>query len=122
MNTTIVLAHILGISFVILGLAMLLNKGNMSAVMDTLVSNKAILCLTGFVTLMLGAILVVLNNTWTSGLPLLVTILGWMMLIKGAFLLLLPNTAAAYYKRMNTNGLFIWAGLLVLVLGIVLLV
>jgi hypothetical protein len=70
---------------------------------------------------MLGVTVVVLNNVWTSGLPLLVTIIGWLMLIKGAFILLLPNTAASYYKRMNKNSLFIWAGILVLALGLVLL-
>ncbi len=121
MNTTIILAHILGISFAVLGLAMLFNKRSMSAVLETLINNKGILCLAGFLTLMMGATVVVLNNVWTNGLPLLVTIIGWLMLIKGIFILLMPNTATRYYKKVNESSLFLWAGLLVLVLGVALL-
>jgi hypothetical protein len=122
MNTSIVLAQIVGISFIILGLSIVFNKKAMATIIGELTSNKSALWIVGFFTTMLGATLVTLNNTWSAGLPLLVTIVGWLTLLKGASLLLFPNTAASYYKKMNHGNIFLWAGLITFILGVLLLI
>jgi len=79
------------------------------------------LWLWSFLILTMGAVIVVMNNVWTSGLPLLVTVLGWLTVIKGAFLLLLPGPAIALYRKCNRDGVLIFGGIIALLLGLVLL-
>jgi hypothetical protein len=69
----------------------------------------------------MGAVVVAMNNVWTSGLPLLITILGWLIIIKGAFLLLLPGPAMALYRWCNKDGVLIFGGIVAFLLGLVLL-
>ena len=68
----------------------------------------------------MGLVLVALNNVWTSGLPLIITILGWLTLVKGALILIFPNWTVSYYKKMNKGNIFTWGGLIVLILGLIL--
>jgi len=121
MNISVVLAQILGIIFVVLGLSMLFNKKWTAVAIEEMIKNQGIIWLAGLVTLMIGSVVVVLNNVWTSGLPLFVTILGWLTLIKGAFILIFPNLTFSYYKKMNKGNIFVWGGAIVFILGLVLL-
>ena len=121
MNTSIVIAQLSGICFVVLGISMLLNKKWMAVVVEDMTKNQGLLWLAGFFALVLGSLIVVCNNEWTSGLPLFVTVLGWLTLIKGAVILVFPNTTLSYYKKVNTGNVFVWGGLIVLVLGVFLM-
>jgi protein-S-isoprenylcysteine O-methyltransferase Ste14 len=69
----------------------------------------------------MGAVLIVMNNIWTSGLSLLITILGWLTLIKGAFLLLFPNLALSLYRKFNKDSVLMAGGIVAFILGLVLL-
>ena len=121
MDISLVLAQVLGIMFVVLALSMWFQKKYMLLVVEELVRSKSFMWIGGFMALTMGAVIVVLNNYWTSGLPLVLTVLGWLALIKGAFLLLLPDTAVSYYKKVNKEWKFVLAGFVVLILGLLLM-
>jgi hypothetical protein len=121
MNISIVLAQILGIGFAVLGLSMFFNKKWTAVAMEEIFKNQGVVWLAGLITLILGLVLVALNNIWTSGLPLFITILGWLTLIKGAVILLFPNLTVSYYGKMNKGNIFAWGGVVVLILSLVLL-
>jgi len=121
MSTSNVLAQILGIMFAVLGLSLLLNKKATVKLVDEMFQNKALIWLGGLIALLMGATMVVINNIWTSGLPLFVTLLGWLTLIKGIFILVLPNPSFAFYKKMNKENTYLWAGIIIFILGIKLL-
>jgi len=120
MHTSIVLAQILGIGFVVLGLSMISNKKWTALAIEEIVKNQGLIWLAGFITLILGATIVVLNNVWTFGLPLFITILGWLTLIKGTLILVFPNSTLSYYKKMNKGNIFVWGGVVVFILGLIL--
>jgi hypothetical protein len=120
MDVTIILAQILGIIFVVLGLSLIFQKNNTVSVMGELIQNKGFMWMGGFLALSMGAIIIVLNNIWSSGLPLIITFLGWLALIKGIFLMLFPKTAASFYGKANKSSLFVIVGIIVLILGLVL--
>lgn len=121
MNVSIILAQILGIIFVVLGLSMLLNRKWTVGVVEEITRSQGIIWLAGLLTLMMGSVVVAFNNVWTSGLPLVITVVGWLMLIKGAVILILPGSAATYYRKVNKGPVFAWGGTIVLVLGVLLL-
>jgi len=121
MNTTAVLSQILGTIFTVLGVSMLLNKKGMMSVMEELTSNKVFMWLGGLVALIMGAVIIALNDLWTSGTTLLITILGWLALAKGVALTVFPTKSISFYKKMNKDTTFMLGGLVVLVLGLIML-
>ena len=121
MNITIVLAQIWGIGFIVFGLSMLFNKKWITVAVEEMVQNQGVMLLAGLVALIMGLTLVALNNIWTSGLPLLITILGWLTLLKGAVILLFPNFTTSYYKKMLTERALLLGGIVVTILGILLI-
>lgn len=121
MNTSIVIAQVSGICFAVMGLSMLFNKKWTAGAVEKMTENQGVLWLAGLIALMMGTVMVVFNNEWTSGLPLFITILGWLALIKGAVILIFPNATVSYYKKMNTGNIFTWGGLVVLIIAVILL-
>ncbi|HUC31089.1 MAG TPA: hypothetical protein VMR99_00160 [Candidatus Paceibacterota bacterium] len=121
MNISVIIAQVLGIFFGVMGIAMVVNTKATSAAIEESLHNKGILWLWGYLALLIGATIVVLANAWTSGLPLLVTILGWIALIKGAFILFFPGAAASLYRKFNKGGMLVFCGIVAFVLGLVLL-
>jgi hypothetical protein len=121
MNISIFFAQMLGTMFVVLGLSMIFNKKWTAIAVDEMTKNQGIIWLAGLITLILGVTIVGLNNIWTSGLSLFITILGWLTLIKGITILVFPNFSFSYYKKMNRGNIFVWGGFVVLIFGLILL-
>jgi len=121
MDISIVLAQILGIIFIVLGLSMFFNKKNTTVAIEEILSSRGLMWIGGFMALVMGTIMIEFNNVWNSGLPLLITILGWLALIKGVFILVFPDFSISFYKKMNRGNLFVWAGVFVFLLGLILL-
>ena len=111
----------MGITFTVMGLSLFFNKKISVALIEEVTKNGAILWTLGFITLTLGAVLVVFNNVWTSGLELFVTIIGWMTLLKGIFIMVFPNTTISMYKKYKDGSLLALGGAVVFVLGLILL-
>ena len=118
---TVIIAQILGIFFVVFGISMVFNSKGIKAAIEASLENKGILFVWGIVAVLTSAFIIALNNIWTSGMPLLVTILGWLALIKGVFILLFPNAAVSLYRKFNKSGLLVFVGVVVLIIGLVLL-
>ena len=100
---------------------MLLNRKWIASVVEDMTKSPGLMWLAGLVALMMGVVIVNLNNYWTSGLPLFVTILGWLTLIKGAVILLFPKITISYYNKLSVDKMFAWGGVVVCVIGILLL-
>ena len=115
------IAEALGIFFVVMGAAMVVNGKETAAVIEEAGQNKGFLWMWGLIALMVGAVIVSFNNLWTSGLPLVITILGWLALIKGAFILIFPGATASLYRKVGHSGLIVFAGIVALVIGFALL-
>ncbi|MGC9602369.1 MAG: hypothetical protein ABSE76_01320 [Minisyncoccia bacterium] len=121
MNASIAIAQVLGLVLAIMGLSVIFDRKNVSVALDKIGQDRGFLWLWGFLILSMGAVIVVMNNSWTSGLALLITILGWLTLIKGAFLLLFPGPAIALYRKCNKDGVLLFGGIVAFIVGVVLL-
>ncbi len=121
MNVSIAITQALGIIFAVMGLSVAIDRKNITAALQKVTEDRGWLWLWSFLILTMGVVIVVMNNVWTSGLPLLVTILGWLTIAKGAFLLLLPGPAIALYRKCNKDSVLIFGGIVVFILGLVFL-
>ena len=84
------LARFFGLFLVAIGL-MAFIRNDQKDYFDQLVESKEFLFITGLITVMLGAIVVAINNTWKFEWRLLITILGWATFLKGAMMLIFPG-------------------------------
>jgi hypothetical protein len=92
---TIFLSKLLGLYCIFLGLAMFAHKTATMETMKAIVQNAPLLYLAGIIALAAGLAMVLGHNVWSGGvLPVVVTLIGWMSLIKGLFILFLPSAAA----------------------------
>lgn len=122
MDLIIVLAQILGIILTVVGISVVINKNNVSRAIDELTRNQGFLWFFGFIAVVIGAVLIALNNIWNSGLlKLFVTIVGWLSLVKGAFILIFPSSAGSFYKKCNKASTLYFGGLVAFVVGLLLL-
>lgn len=122
MHITIVLAQVFGILFAVSGLSMLVNKKSIVSALTEAGQNPGFLWLIGLIALMMGAVFVVLSNVWNGGnMALVVTVIGWLVLIKGIFILWFPSATASLYRRYSNSKLLTWWGVIVFVIGLVLL-
>ena len=117
MDISIIIAQVLGIFFVVVGVSMVVRSKQMVVAIEESVQNKGILFMWGILALLIGATIIELANAWISGLPALVIVLGWLALIKGAFILFFPGVAVSLYRKFSSSGMIAFCGILAFVLG-----
>jgi hypothetical protein len=92
---TIFLSRLIGLYLVLISLAMLTHKQSTVESMTALMHNPPVLFVTAVIAMAAGLAMVLGHNVWSGGvLPVVVTLTGWLMLIKAAILLFLSPEAA----------------------------
>ncbi|KTD57031.1 Integral membrane protein (PIN domain superfamily) [Legionella santicrucis] len=85
------LAKALGMYLIIVSLAILLNKQHFINLVSSLINNMPLMFVTGFFTLILGLLFVLSHNIWQWNWRVIITIIAWLTLIKGASIILYPQ-------------------------------
>ena len=116
---TVFLAQLFGLYCLIIAAAMLSQTEAFVNIVHAFVADAPLVLIAGIFTLFGGLALVLLHNYWSGGvLTVVITLLGWMTLIKAVVLLVLPPaTLAALYERVTSTQILISASL-TLLLGI----
>jgi len=122
MDLTYFLAQFFGLMFIILSVAMFLNKSTMLQVFNDFGNNKVVLFITGFLTLILGLAMVLSHNLWSDGtLAFVITLLGWLTLLKGIIFLFLPKGGyEKIYKGLYIGKNYYLITTFLLILGVLL--
>jgi threonine/homoserine/homoserine lactone efflux protein len=121
MDTTIILARISGFICLLLGLS-IMNKKFMAGVIDELLNSKALFWFIGFVAAVIGTIMLAFYSTWNAHWPVLITILGWLALLKGIAIMLMPGYMnRSVYRKFKTSGIIMFSGIIGIIFGLILL-
>lgn len=83
MEISIFLAQFWGWLLVITCLIFLLRKKALLEEMFKLVEDKSFALISGYLALILGLVTVILHNVWTADWKVVITIFGWISLVKG---------------------------------------
>lgn len=93
---TIYLSRLLGVVFLIVAVAMLADRETGVAALGQLGVDRTPLLLLGLVRVVFGVVIVLVHNVWRQGIwPLVVTLTGWAILVRGVAVLLIPPDAIA---------------------------
>ena len=93
---TVYLSRLIGIVSLIVAAAMLADKATVVGTVEHLGQDRTALLLLGLFRVVVGAAIVLIHNVWTRGFwPLVVTLTGWAMLVRGIINLFLPPEVMA---------------------------
>ena len=70
---------------------------------DDFFSNAGLIYVSGFMTAVIGLLIVIYHNRWTKSWTVLITILGWLALVKGISLIAFPQFIHSLSERMFTD-------------------
>src|SRR5580658_10909674 len=93
---TVYLSRLIGVVALIIAAAMLFDKAMVVAAVGQVGQDRGPLLLLGFIRVVCGAGIVLVHNVWTRGFwPLVVTLTGWAMLVRGVMVLFVPPDVMA---------------------------
>jgi hypothetical protein len=102
---TIFLAKLLGLYCIIVALAMMTRRESTIATMKALIANPPLLLFVEVFRLAGGLAMIIGHNIWSGGaLPVVITLIGWLMAIRGAGLLALSPAATAAKKFRDARA------------------
>jgi hypothetical protein len=94
--STVYLSRLLGVVLLIAAALMLIDKNTVIAAAVALGNDRIVTLALGIVRVVVGAGIVLIHNLWTNGFwPLMVTLCGWLLLLRGVAILFLPSEVFA---------------------------
>ncbi len=108
-----------GITFLVIGLSHLLQPMAWTEFFTELrAKGRAGVFFEGFLCLWFGAVIVAFHNVW-SGLPAILTIVGWLQVLKGLLRFTVPRLALRIYERVVPERAWAFrvAGVFSIILG-----
>jgi hypothetical protein len=102
METTTFLAQFWGWLMVLSCLTFLFRKQMMKEMLH-LMKDKGFVLLTGFMALILGLVTVLLHNVWVADWPVIITIFGWISIIKGVTRMGFPEATQKMVSNFTKN-------------------
>ena len=103
---SIILAKILGLYFLGIGLAFLINPDRFRKIYPQFLKDENLLFFGATLALLFGAVIVSIHNIWVMHWMVIITILGWWSLIKGFALLIYPNAISFFSFIQDRSDTF----------------
>ena len=114
--------QLLGLAYFGVGLGAVISPQYYLKVLKSYAESPAVVYLNGFVILAIGYLLVAYHNIWVFDWPLLITVVGWIALFKGLFMLVQPKLYVDLSKKLKQSvGFFRTQAILIAMLGILFL-
>ena len=114
MTTSRYIARLMGPVMLIIGIGMImgtLTEGEgYSSLMKEFIGSRALIFITGVLALLPGLAVVNAHNLWVLDWRLIVTILGWLLILRGIMNLVFPATVQTLGDRMIASHAGVLAG------------
>ena len=103
MNSSMLLARLIGPYIIVIGVSLMFNQKIFQKIMEDFPKNPSLVFVTGLLTFVAGLATVLFHNIWTADWRVIITIFGWIALIKGVLLVILPGTLLKTTKIYSDN-------------------
>ncbi|MDD5073427.1 MAG: hypothetical protein PHX64_05920 [Candidatus Omnitrophica bacterium] len=95
------LFQLMGVVYTAAGLGMLINPDYYKKIVDSFDNNPALIYITSLIMIVAGFVLVTFHNVWVAGWPVIITIVGYAILIKAVGILLFPRELMKFSKELT---------------------
>ena len=118
METSLLIAKLIGLPVLIAGAGMLLNLAGYRDMAKSFLNNEGLIYMSGALLAVAGTAIVVAHNRWSLEWTLLITIFGWFSLLDGAVHMTYPKWVASVGAGFIESKAMMWVkGVLSLVVG-----
>ncbi|MCK5611529.1 hypothetical protein KAR91_57190 [Candidatus Pacearchaeota archaeon] len=113
MATSIFIAKLFAVVYLFIGLGMLMSSKHYKNMLLEMMKDSSMFYFGGILATIAGFLIVNAHNVWT-GWPILISVIGWLALLKGFMLLVFPEHFKFWGKlfkkwNMSTLGVFVIA-------------
>ncbi len=98
MDLSILIAKITSVVYLSAALGAFFNRDHYCRVLDDSFKNASLTYFIGFMAAIFGFLVVFYHNNWTKDWTVLVTILGWLALVKGILIIAFQRFVQSYSK------------------------
>jgi hypothetical protein len=121
MTASLFLARLLGPLLLAAGAGILIDPKPFHTMVREVVGSVTLVYLFGFFDFAAGLAIVLVHNVWTPNWRVLITLIGWLMLIRGAVRILAPEAIMGFAAKLIRNKQLVpSSGVVTGVLGLVL--
>lgn len=122
METSILIARLVGPVIAIAGIFALFNPDDLRTVAREMLASRALVMIAGIMALALGLAIVNTHNLWVADWRVLITVLGWLSIFAGIVRMGFPALIKTLGEKMLArNGVLRVSGFFQLAMGAVLI-
>ncbi len=115
---TLFLAKVIGLYLIIMGLYLLIRPDQLKKVVADFAANAGLQSFGGIFSLILGLLIVVSHNVWIWNWPVIITIFGYLGILKGICRLFCSEWDKKMMEKMGKSELFIYSGVIWILIGL----
>ncbi len=112
------LAEIWGISIVAVALALLIKEKHLKKLFSEMETGESFFCW-GFISFVIGVAMVLSHNIWVKNWQVIITIFGWLAILKGLALLFCPECMKKWAKKIENASFLPFALVIAVIVGLV---
>ncbi len=117
MEISIVATKVLGMYLVVSGLFLIFRGKTVPHLLKDFFGHPAIVYLTGVILIFLSALMLTQNNIWDGTLSTLITVISWLIMIKGLAYIFIPEMLQKMVSKKVLGALNLY-GLVAIIAGI----
>jgi len=111
--------QVFSIVYIAVGVGILINADFYKRLFADFIEHASVMYLGGAMALAIGYLILAFHNTWTMDLSVIITIIGWLALIKGIATMVQPKLVIALARAMTgSDGLLKIVGIAVVIIGL----
>lgn len=119
MDTSILIARLFAVVYLAFALGLLFSGDYYRKELSKIMEDSSYKLWGGFMALVVGFLIVTYHGEWGNDWTVLVTLFGWLALVKGALLLVFPNSLDFFKPMLKADKINTFVSPLVLVMAIV---
>lgn len=116
MESTLVIAQVLGVYFMVSGLFVIVRQKSLALVLKDLFAHRALTYILGAIMVLVSATLLLNRPAGTEGLALAITLILWAVLLKGLLYIFVPEALQKMVGKMS-RATYTLLGLIVIGVG-----
>ena len=110
MATSIFLARLLGPLLLIVGASLLINPRAVRKMAQDVIGSVTLVYLFGVLDFAAGLAILLVHNVWLASWRVIITLLGWLLLIRGAVRILAPEQVMGYAEKILRKQQYLLIG------------
>ena len=121
MQASIFIARLLGPLLLLPGIGLVTNPRVFRTMATEVVGSVTLIYLFGLIDVAAGLAIVLTHNVWIASWRVLITLIGWLLLVRGAARVLVPDRLMPHaVKLIRNKQLYPVSGAVLVILGLIL--